>query len=76
MMRRVLSAGAYGRLVKRYPFVKAVVIAYGAFRWLLGRRRAKVSKSRVVDVELADDEVLVLTREKVSNATRKKSTHV
>jgi len=76
MMRRMLSAGAYGRLVKRYPFVKAVVIAYGAIRWLLGRRRAKVSKSRVVDVELADDEVLVLTREKVTTAMRKKSTHV
>jgi len=76
MMRRMLSAGAYGRLVKRYPFVKAVVIAYGAMRWLLGRRRAKVSKSRVVDVELADDEVLVLTREKVTTAMRKKSTHV
>ena len=76
MMRRMLSAGAYGRLVKRYPFVKAVVIAYGAMRWLLGRRRAKVSRSRVVDVELADDEVLVLTREKVTTAMRKKSTHV
>ncbi len=76
MMRRMLSAGAYGRLVKRYPFVKAVVIAYGAMRWLLGRRRAKVSTSRVVDVELADDEVLVLTREKVTTAMRKKSTHV
>jgi hypothetical protein len=72
----MLSAGAYGRLVKRYPFVKAVVIAYGAMRWLLGRRRAKVSTSRVVDVELADDEVLVLTREKVTTAMRKKSTHV
>ncbi len=76
MMRRMLSAGAYGRLVKRYPFAKAVVIAYGAMRWLLGRRRAKLSKSRVVDVELADDEVLVLTREKVTTAMPKKSTHV
>ena len=76
MMRRMLSAGAYGRLVKRYPFVKAVVIAYGAIRWVLGRRRAKVSRSRVVDVELADDEVLVLTREKIASSTRRKSTHV
>lgn len=76
MLRRMLSAGAYGRLVKRYPFVKAMMIAYGAIRWMLGRRRAKVSKSRVVDVELADDEVLVLTREKVSTTARRKSTHV
>ncbi len=73
MMRRVLSAGSYGRLVKRYPFVKAVVLAYGAIRWMLGRRRARLNASRFLDVDLADDEVLVLTREKTTNDARRKS---
>jgi len=66
MLRRVLSASTYGRLVKRYPFVKVLMIVVGIVRWLMGRQRLKAVQGRILDVDLADDEVLVLTREKVA----------
>jgi len=42
------------------------MIVVGIVRWLMGRQRLKAVQGRILDVDLADDEVLVLTREKVA----------
>lgn len=65
MIQRVLSASAYNRLVKRYPLIRAFVVVAGVVRWLVGRRQRRNDRLQMVDVDLADDEILVLTREKV-----------
>ncbi|MCE2854736.1 MAG: hypothetical protein LW606_03410 [Ilumatobacteraceae bacterium] len=46
--------------------MKVLMIVVGIVRWLMGRQRLKAVQGRILDVDLADDEVLVLTREKVA----------
>lgn len=76
MLRRVLGASAYGRLVKRYPFVKVLVVVVGAVRWFVGKRQKRIDRQRIVDVDLADDEILVLTRQKVRTTRRGDTSYV
>ena len=73
MLGRMVGAGAYGRLVKRYPFVKALLLMVGVARWLLGRQQNRLDRQRKLDIDLADDEILVLTREKLHTQHQGKS---
>ena len=75
MLQRMLGAGAFARVAKRYPFIKFLVLVFGAVRWFASRRQRRLDRLRMVDVELADDEILVLTREKVRTTKRGDSSH-
>jgi len=75
MLKGMLGASAYGRLVKRYPFVKVLFLLAGVARWLFGRQQKRNARLERVDVDLADDEILVLTREKVRPTQQGVSSH-